>query len=50
VFCASRTIWPLVDSYHEYLRFVYLIMCIYCLIANCIMHLFICCSRADINS
>jgi hypothetical protein len=24
-FCASRTIWPLVDSYREYLRFVYLI-------------------------
>jgi hypothetical protein len=41
VFCASRTIWPLVDSYREYLRFVYLIMCFYYLIANCIMHLFI---------
>jgi len=42
VFCASRPIWPLVDSYRGYLRFVYLIMCIYYLIANCIMHLFIC--------
>jgi hypothetical protein len=30
------------DRYGEYLRFVYLIMCIYYLIANCIMHLFIC--------
>ena len=31
----GRTIWPLVDSY-LCLRFVYLIMCIYYLIANCI--------------